>query len=287
MTDLGELKNLLGQRITRNRKEKTLKIDQEAYVKRTLEKFRMENCRPISTPAEATRLSKPTEEEEPTTKPYSSLVGSIVYASSKTRPDIAYATSKICQFMSNATDKHWTAAKRVLHYLQATPSYGITFKGSVEPPTLIGYADADFGGDPDDRKSTTGYVFLLCGGAISWRSKKQPTPALSPAEAEYMAAAEATQEAIWLRQLLKDLKIEQKQPTTIFEDNQGCIAMTKNNVYHSRTKHIDIKYHFIRTEVENHKVTFVYKQTADMIADIFTKPLEKQAFVKHRAKLIK
>ena len=281
MSDLGELKHLLGQRITRDRRSRTILLDQEAYTKRVLATFQMDQCKPTTTPAETAPLTKPTEGEHPTQFPFKSIVGSIVYAATKTRPDLAYATSRVCQFNSNATDRHWIAAKRILRYLQNTTSHGIGFKGSSEPPTLVGYADSDFAGDTDDRRSTTGFIFMLCGGPVSWMSKKQSTVALSSTEAEYMAACEAAREAIFIRALLAELQLEQATATTIFEDNQGCIALTKNPVHHSRTKHIDVRHHFVRTKVESGEVAFHYIPTTDMVADIFTKPLAKPLFLQH------
>jgi hypothetical protein len=241
----------------------------------------MENCKPLSTPAEPTLLSKATEQDQPTNQPYSALVGALNYLYAKTRPDIAYATNKVCQFMTAPSTRHWRAAQRILRYLQSASSLGLKFKGSRTPPTLTGFVDADFAGDLDDRRSTTGYIFMFCGGPISWRSRKQRTVALSTTEAEYMAATDAVQEAIALRQLLEELQVRVDGPTQLAEDNQGAIHLINNNAYHSRTKHIDIKYHFIRNHTNNKTINFTYIPTNNMIADIFTKPLTKPLFNKH------
>jgi hypothetical protein len=140
---------------------------------------------------------------------------------------------------------------------------------------LEGYCDADWAGNVDNRRSTTGYTFLLAGCCISWKSRCQPTVALSTTEAEYMAATEATKEATWLRAFLDDLGFKQMNPTPVLDDNQSCISLTKNPTYHARTKHIDIQHHFVRDKVEDGDVSFQFCGTDKMVADILTKPLAK------------
>jgi hypothetical protein len=146
---------------------------------------------------------------------------------------------------------------------------------------LSGYCDADWAGDLDERKSTTGYAFYVGDGCVSWNSKRQPTVALSTAEAEYMAATQATKEALWLKQLLNELGFTQSQAIRIHSDNQGCIALTKNPAYHSRTKHIDIRHHFIRDSVEAGDIELQYCATDDMVADVLTKALARDKHEKH------
>jgi hypothetical protein len=142
---------------------------------------------------------------------------------------------------------------------------------------VIAYCDADYAGDVDKRRSTTAYAFMLAGGSISWASKLQPTVATSTTEAEYMAAFFAVQEAIYVRRLMRDLGFEQRM-TQIMEDNQGCIFLSENPVFHQRTKHIDVKYHFVRERVESGEVKLVYVTTTDQLADLLTKPLERVRF---------
>ena len=160
--------------------------------------------------------------------------------------------------------------------MKGTVNFALKYDKS-DTGALIGFSDADWAGDQDDRRSTTGNVFLLSGGAVSWLSKKQATVALSTAEAEYIALSQAAQEGIWLKRLLSDLGVE-AMSTLILEDNQGAIAIAKNPVNHSRTKHIDIRYHYIRECVQNGQIELQYCPTNDMKADIFTKPLPKQKF---------
>ena len=150
--------------------------------------------------------------------------------------------------------------------------------------TFIEYTDADWAGDTDDRKSTSGYIFLLSGGAVSWRSQKQKCVALSTAEAEYIAMANTAQESVWLRQLMAELTNSSEAPTLIYEDNQSAIAMTKNPQFHGRAKHIDIKHHYIREQVGQGTITLEYCPTDEMTADMLTKGLSQEFFCKHRNK---
>lgn len=150
----------------------------------------------------------------------------------------------------------------------------------------MGYSDSDWGNDIDTRRSVSGLVFLLHGAGVSWKSKMQPTVALSTAEAEYMAASQAAQEALYLRHLLCDLGYEQTGPTTIYEDNQGCIAMSKNPVMRDRCKHIDNCIHFLRELVESDDIIMEYEGTKDMTADVLTKPLPAEPYLKHTCRMM-
>src|SRR3982074_2233528 len=167
-----------------------------------------------------------------------------------------------------------------MRYLRGTAHYRLQLGGGPQV-LLTGYCDADWAGDLDERKSTTGYAFYIGDGLVSWNSKRQTTVALSTAEAEYMAATQATKEALWLKQLLNEIGLTQSQPVLIRFDNQGCIALTKNPAYHSRTKHIDIRHHFIRDSVEVGTVQLQYCATDDMVADVFTKALARDKHEKH------
>ena len=172
--------------------------------------------------------------------------------------------------------------KRILRYLKGTADHGLAFTPNASGD-CVGYSDADWGGDLNDRKSTSGYLFLISGGAVSWRSKKQTCVALSTAEAEYVALASAAQEATWIRQLTAVLENRQQETVTVFEDNQSAICMTKNPQFHGRSKHISIKYHFIRDQVNEGIVKLEYCPTKEMVADMMTKGLPKEQFVKLRS----
>ena len=166
-----------------------------------------------------------------------------------TRSDITYAVSNVAKFCVNPFKQHWIAVERIMRYLKGTLSVGLLYRNDGSSD-WVGYSDADWAGDTDDHKSTSGYMFQIIGAVISWRSKKQTCVALSTAEAEYMALASAAQEAIWMRQLLTDLRNPPREPTRIFEDNQSAICLANNPQFHRRATHIGIKYHFIREQLE-------------------------------------
>ena len=206
-----------------------------------------------------------------------------MYLSICTRPDIAYAVSNLAKFTSKPTNAHWTALKRVLRYLKGTVDYGIQYTRG-ESGECIGYSDADWAGDINDRRSTSGYLFMISGGAVTWRSKKQGCVALSTAEAEYMALASTAQESVWLRMLTAQLGSSSEGPTVIYEDNQSAMAMCKNPQFHGRSKHIDIKHHYIREQVASNHIKLVYCPSNEMIADMFTKELACEQFCALRSK---
>jgi hypothetical protein len=189
----------------------------------------------------------------------------------------------LSQYCNNPAIRHWNALLRDIRYLNGTANYGIEYKGG-ESEGLQGYSDADYAGDPDDRRSVSGYLFLLGGGPITWTSAKQRSVATSTTESEYMALSEACKQGYWIRALLGELNRYQYLPesraTPIFSDNQSCIALARDPVAHSRTKHIDVRYHYIRELVSFGKTTVDYMPTEDMLADILTKPLPYPAFKK-------
>ena len=206
---------------------------------------------------------------------YCELVGALLYLSVCTRPDIAQAVGALARYMAKPTMEHWNAAKAVLRYVAGTTQYGINF-GHNEL-SLQGYCGADYATDIDSRRSTTGYVFIMYGGAISWSSRLQPTVAVSTAEAEYMAAAHAVKEALWLRTLMADFG-RHVQPVSILCDNQGTIKLLKHPIASIRSKHIDVIYHFARERVARKEVSFQYCATEQNVADVFTKPLPQSKF---------
>jgi hypothetical protein len=196
MKDLGELHYFLGVRIIHNNEEGSIWMGQKVYTENLLQKFGMDNAKSISTTvAVNTKLMLKTEDDECfDLKKYQSAVGSLLYLSIRTRPDITFAVNNVARFSSNATTQHWTAVKRIFRYLRGTTNLGLLFKKNGHK-NLVGYSDADWGGDHNDYRSTSGYLFLIGGTAVSWKSNKQSCAALSTAEAEYMALAGAAQEA--------------------------------------------------------------------------------------------
>ena len=227
---------------------------------------------PLSTSTKLTKEGEPLDQE---TYGYSSIIGSLMYLSVCTRPDISQAVGVLARYMAQPTTMHWQAAKGVLRYLAGTADYGITFGGTKTG--LEAYTDADYAGDIDTRRSTTGYVYILNGGAISWSSRLQQTVAASTTEAEYMASAFAIKEGLWLRKLFNDLKLG-INVIDINADNQSAIKLLKNPVFSMRSKHIDVIYHFARERVNRGEVRFSYVRTESMVADALTKPLPASKF---------
>ena len=281
--DMGKLHYFLGMNILQDEKTGNIWIGQPAYVESILKKFGMNNSKPVSTPIDPnTKLIKATDDEQIIDQQlYQSAIGSLLYLSGGTRPDITFSVSNLAKFSAKPSKHHWTAIKRVMRYLKGTINFGILYT-KQKSKNFIAYSDADWAGDLDDRKSTSGYLFQIGGGAVSWRSKKQSSVALSTAEAEYIALASTAQEAVWLRQLTTELGSDSTEAITIFEDNQAAISMSKNPQYHGRAKHISIKYHFIREQVNDGRVTLKYCPTQDMIADMLTKGLHRDQFTKLR-----
>jgi hypothetical protein len=214
---------------------------------------------------------------------YRQLIGSLMYLVN-TRPDICFVVNTLSQFMVEPRQVHWVAAKHVLRYLRGTVGFGLRYVGG-DGVRLHGYSDSDWAGSAVDRKSTSGGCFSLGSTVVSWFSRKQTSVALSSAEAEYMAASLASCEAIWLHKLLAGLFGQVLEPTVIYCDNQSCIKLSENPVFHDRSKHIEIRYHFIRDRVQKGVVKLQYISTDEQIADILTKPLVKGKFVYFRDKL--
>ncbi|XP_073814329.1 uncharacterized protein [Musca autumnalis] len=188
------------------------------------------------------------------------------------RPDIAYAVNFMSQFNSNYTEEHWKAVKRILRYLKGTLDYGLLFKKTNE--NLFGVVDADWGGNISDRRSYSGYAFILAGGAISWEARKQRTVSLSSTEAEYIAIAEASKEAIYLKGILNSIGLNTEN-ITLYNDSQSAQKLIQNFGYSARTKHIDIRHHFVRDCVRNGNISLEYLSTEDMPADVLTKGLNR------------
>jgi hypothetical protein len=191
----------------------------------------------------------------------------------------------LAQFSANPGKAHIEAFKRLFCYLKGTAEFVLTLGSKDTGTDLIGWTDSDWAQDPDSRRSVSGYIFDVAGGAVSWASKRQPTIALSTTEAEYMVASNATKEAIWLRVLLEDLGFPQVSATTLHADNLGCIALTNGTVTHSCAKHIDIHHHFICERVANSEIDLQYVSTKEMLADILTKQLPHEAFERYRKAL--
>lgn len=280
MKDLGAAQYCIGLHIIRDRENGTISLDQKGYIDIILERFNMSECNPVYTPMDAsmkltTDMSPKNDEEksEMSSVPYQEAVGSILYLAQGTRPDITFAINNLSRFNNNPGHAHWTAVKHLMRYLKGTSYAKLTFSRKANSD-IVCFSDADWASDLDERRSCTGCVFLKNGAAISWISKRQPTIALSSTEAEYMALSTSTQELMWLRQLERDIWGE-KKPTLMCCDNQSAIRLGMNDTYQPRTKHIDVRHHFIREKLTLQQLKIVHVATADMVADVLTKSLPK------------
>lgn len=209
-------------------------------------------------------------------KPYREALGSLMWLQVATCPDLSYTVNLLSRFANNPGIPHWNAIKHAFGYIRGTLNYGITYHrhASLNP---LGYVDADYAGDGDTRRSTEGHVFFSAGGPVSWASKCQETVVLSTVEAKYMGFIRAVQQAMWLTKFLDEVGLAADLPITIYADNNGAIATTKNNKAHRRTKHIDVKYHFVKEKIKSNTIIFNYIPSAENLADILTKPLARDA----------
>jgi hypothetical protein len=283
ITDDGEIHWLLGFEILRDRKARTIALNQKAYLEAMAKKFGQENARPTYTPFQpGTLLTKDNLPDIHIKEPYREACGHILWPASTTRPDVQFPGGNIAQFMVNPSEDHWRAVINIIRYLYTTRDYCLVLGG--EGDIGIGYADADFATQLD-RHSVSGYSFHIGQGAVTWSSKRQPIIALSTTESEYIAGVHAAKEAEWLRQLFEELRVERKGPMLIRCDNQSAMALCKDSKFHARTKHIDIRYHYIREQVANQKLKVTYIPSTSNTADIFTKPLPRKTHEFLTAKL--
>ena len=279
MKDLGAVNTMLSLNVIRNRQARCITLDQNHYVRNLLEDYDHHDCKAVSTPADGYDGFGPCGPNDAriNTREYQAIIGRLNWLVRGTRPDLAFVVHRLSQHCQDPGAKHWSAVKRVLRYLQHSQSLAIVYSTG----NLIGYSDADYAADSQDRRSTMGYVFMLSNGAITWASRKQRSVSTSTTEAEYVGLCAAAKEAIWLRSLLSSLRrthYSGEGATTIKGDNQSSLALIRNPEYHARSKHIDVQYHYIRELVEDQLVRVEYVATAKMIADCLTKPLKQLAF---------
>ena len=275
ITDLGEPSKLVGLEITRDRPNGTLTIKQTKYIESLLQKYGLQDANPVTIPMDPTlKLESAPITTSDTNWNYASLTGSLMYAVIGTRPDITYAVNKLCSFTSNPDLEHWTAAKRILRYLKGTKDLGITYMKSDPNEEFHGYADASLGNNYD-MTSTSGNVFLLHNGAITWSSKKQKVVATSTTESEFISMVQATRQVVWLRNLYTELGYEPTKATTLYADNRSAIAIATDGKFHQRTTHFKLKYLRTRQHIQDGTVNVTDCRTDDMTADIFTKALDR------------
>lgn len=279
MRDLQEVKCFLGLTIQRDRKQGLMKIDQKTYIKCVLERFGMSECKPSAVPMEPhLKLMKEKNTKEFTTKPYRELVGCLMYLMVTSRPDICTAVNYFAGFQCCATEQHWVHLKRVLRYLRGTIDYQLVYFRQDSLADLVVFTDADWGNDPNDRRSMSGYIIKFYGSTVAWATKKQSSVALSTTEAELMALCLATCEVMWIANLLRSIGRKVEEPITVFEDNQPCIALTAEPRKQKRLKHVDIQHLFVRELVVKGKLRLKYVSTEQQIADIMTKGLASPRF---------
>jgi len=274
----GELNHFLGCTYERNWDKGTISAHQENYINAAISSFNLENATPASSPlATGHKIGReycPTDPDEIADMrqvPYRELIGLLMYIANGTRPDICYTVNMLAQVCNNPGRIHWEAAKRVVRYLKGTREHRLTW--GTESTGLIGYSDASHASEELGFKSMSGYIFLLAGGAISWNAKKQSLIALSTAKAEYIAMAHATKELLWIRSFISEVIHPLSVPTTLLVDNQSAIALARNGLYSPRTKHIALRYHFIREVISHENLTLQWIDTHSNIADMFTKSL--------------
>ena len=286
LRDLGPSKWFLGIHITRDRSKHTLSLSQRQYCLDMLAEFDMPECKPVSTPmVPGKRLSKEMcpqtaeDKEYMKDKPYMRAVGKLLWLALATRPDLAYTVSQLARFNSCPGPQHWTAVKRAFRYIAGTLDYKLTYGPSPHPTHFLTYSDADYAGCPDTAKSTSGYVLLMGGAAVSWSSKLQTRVARSSTESEYVAGESASREMAFFHHILTDMGYQVPQPRPLAMDNESAIAAARNPEHQGRMKHIDPIYHGFRESVQLQEVSPYYVPTQAMAADILTKPLDRQKVV--------
>jgi hypothetical protein len=288
---LGSVAKYTSYEVLRNRSHRTICLHQNNYIKEVLASVNMESCYLISAPAiEINHLSRKdspqTEAERFQMKniPYRSTIGALLHIANRTRPDIAHAVSVLSRFNQNPGLVHWNACKKFLRYLKGTAQHGLLL-GGTDKQQLVGYVDANYGPDPDSRRSTSGYAFLFGSASILSKSKLQHAITTSSCQAELAALFAASSETIWLRRLLSDMGYDANTPTMIYEDNQAAIKYSHTRESYGRMKHIDLKHKFIREHIKNGVLKLEFIRSDQNVADILTKSLTPMLFQKHRTNI--
>lgn len=279
MTDLGKMRYFLGIEVIQ--KADGIFICQRKYAAELIERFEMQNFNSVGNPiVPGQKVSRDEVGVKVDSTLYKQIVGSLMYLTA-TRPDLMFVVSLISRFMANPTELHFAVAKRIMRYVKGTLELGVWYQrgGNDE---LVGYTDSDYAGDVDDSKSTSGYVFLMSGGAVAWSSRKQPIVTLSSTEAEYVAAATCACQTIWMRRILEEIGHKQDDQMVLLCDNTSTIKLSKNAVMHGKSKHIRVHYHFLRDLTKEGVVKLEYCSTEEQLADILTKPLKMASFQRIR-----
>jgi hypothetical protein len=267
MTDLGRMRYFLGIEVKQTKEG--IFMHQQKYACEILNRFNMENCNNVCNPiVSGNKLKKDETGIACDSTNYKQMVGCLMYLLA-TRPDLAFLVCLVARFMERPTKIHVAAVKRILRYLKGTTSYGLWYEKGKDDD-LAGWSDSDYAGDLDDRKSTSGYVFMIGSKVVSWSSKKQPIFTLSTIEAEFIASANSACQGIWLSRILAQISKDKKSCITIYCDNSSSIKLSKNPVMHGRSKHIDVRFHFLRDLTKDGKIQLVHCPSFEQIADIMT-----------------
>ncbi|UYV77008.1 hypothetical protein LAZ67_14002803 [Cordylochernes scorpioides] len=282
--NLGDPTQFIGIEISRNR-EGELLLSQKSKIQELVERYNLQEAKPTFTPMESGYPGISDEKLLPNNVQYQQLIGSLLYLSVVSRPDIAAPVCILSSRNQNPRNCDWNAAKRIVRYLKTTKELELRISNQ-KPPTLEAYSDATWASDNTDRKSLSGNLFLLGSNPISWMTGKQGCVSLSSTEAELISAAEASQELLWLLDLLKDLELEQKAPIYFHQDNQSCLKICSSEKVSSRTKHIATKIHHLKDLQKKTVIKMIYCPTGDMKADLLTKPLPRPTFEKLRYNLV-
>ncbi|KAI3503743.1 hypothetical protein L1887_32192 [Cichorium endivia] len=273
---MGKINFFLGLQIKQSKEG--IFINQQKYTKSLLERFGMTNCSKEKVPLPAgTRLNPSLDKPKTDIHQYRSMIGSVLYLTAS-RPDIMFAVCNCARYQADPREPHLAAVKTIFRYLHGTTAYGLWYPAN-SGFYIQAYSDSDLGGCSIDRKSTSGGCQFLDGKLISWQSKKQTCVSISTAEAEYVAAATCTSQIIWIQSQLKDYAINMRK-IPLFCDSQSAIRICHNPVQHSKTKHIDLHYHFIKSHVEEGNIEVHFVHTTEQLADIFTKALNEEAFTR-------
>lgn len=277
----GSMNNFIGMQIKQSLDG--ILVNQKVYIENMLKRFNMDQANSLSTPCGG--CEKESEELVGNEVPYREAVGCLMFLMIATRPDIAFAVSRAARAVEKPTTADWLNVKRIFRYLRATSNYGLFYRKISNNKNVDVYSDADFGGDVKTRRSTTGVVATFAGGAVSWSSRLQKSVALSTTEAEFVAASEGAKELIWLTRLLNEIGVDCTQKPTLHVDNASAVKLTKNPEFHKRSKHIEIRYFFVRECYLNNQIAIEHISGNNQIADILTKFLSRERFETLREKL--
>ncbi|GJZ74254.1 retrotransposon protein, putative, ty1-copia subclass [Tanacetum coccineum] len=289
--DLGEAAYILGIKIYRDRSLRLIGLNQSAYIDKILKKFSMQNSKKGFIPMEvkhdlSNEMCASSDEEKAYMKkvPYASAVGSIMYAVRCTRPDVAFAQNLVSRYQQNPGKLHWVAVKHILKYLRNTKDMFLVYGGNPDTELdVTGFCDASWQCDKDDTKSQTGYVFIVNGGAVDWKSKKQTTIAMHATQSEYMAASEAAMEAVWIRKFVGDLGVMPSinKPINMYCDNSAAIIFANEPGVMKGARHFLRRYHYVREQVESGEIKLIKVHTDKNLADAFTKALPRGKVNEH------